>query len=61
MRAVRCWCDELLAADDDERLVEVLRDHVSEEHPDEPRTDDELRERVASEGDEPPDKPPWAY
>jgi hypothetical protein len=61
MRAVRCWCDELLAADDDRRLVEVLRDHVAEAHPDEPRTDDELRERVAAEADEPPDKPPWAY
>ncbi|MBA2536281.1 MAG: hypothetical protein H0V20_02460 [Actinobacteria bacterium] len=61
MRAVRCWCDELVAAENDQRLVEVLRDHVSEAHPDEGRTDDDLRERVAAEAEEPEEKPPWAY
>jgi hypothetical protein len=61
MRAVRCWCDELVAAEDDARLLIVLRDHVAEAHPNEQRTDDELRERISAEGVEPPDKPPWAY
>lgn len=61
MRAVRCWCGELIVADDDESLVGELRAHVGDEHPDERRTDEELRERVASEAEEPPDRPPWAY
>jgi hypothetical protein len=61
MRSVRCWCDELVAAEDDARLLEVLRDHVNEAHPDEQRTDDELRERIATEAEEPEEKPPWAY
>ena len=61
MRAVRCWCDELVAAEDDERLVEVLRDHVVDAHPNEERTDDELRERVVAQAQEPAEKPPWAY
>ena len=42
MRVVRCWCDELVAADDDEQLVVALRDHVVETHPDEPRSDEEI-------------------
>lgn len=61
LRAVRCWCGELVVADDDEGLVRELRAHTDEEHPEETRTDAELRERVASEAAEPPDRPPWAY
>ena len=61
MRAVRCWCDELVAADDDEGLVTELAAHVREEHPDEERDERELRERVAAEAEDAPDRPPWAY
>jgi hypothetical protein len=61
MRAVRCWCNELVAADDDERLVVALRDHVAETHPDEPLSDEDVRARVESDAYDPPDRPPWAY
>jgi hypothetical protein len=61
VRAVRCWCDELVVADDDEALVAALRGHVAEAHSDQDRSDDELRERVRAEAYEPPDRPPWAY
>ena len=61
MRAVRCWCGELVVADDDGALVEELRAHVTEAHPDEARSDDKLRERVAAEAEDAPDRPPWAY
>ena len=61
VRAVRCWCRELVVADDDEGLVRELRAHVDEEHPAEGRTDEELRERIADSADDPPDRPPWAY
>lgn len=61
MRAVRCWCGELVVADDDAGLVRELGAHVGEEHPGEARSEDELRERVATGAEEPPDRPPWAY
>jgi hypothetical protein len=61
MRAVRCWCDELVAAEDDEQLVTALRDHLVEAHPDEPRSDEEVEARVESDAYDPPDRPPWAY
>jgi predicted small metal-binding protein len=61
MRAVRCWCGELVVADDDGALAGELAAHVREEHPDEPRSDEELRRRVGEHGEEPPDRPPWAY
>ncbi|HEX2505750.1 MAG TPA: hypothetical protein VHK22_06030 [Gaiellaceae bacterium] len=61
MRAVRCWCDELVVAEDDEALAAALADHVRGAHPDEPRGEEELRDRVHDEGYEPPDRPPWAY
>jgi hypothetical protein len=61
MRAVRCWCGELVVADDDAALAGELGVHVRDEHPEEPRTDDELRARVAKHAEEPPDRPPWAY
>ena len=38
-----------------------LATHVGEEHPDEPRTDEQLREHVARHAEDPPDRPPWAY
>ena len=61
MRAVRCWCGELVAADDDHALAGELQAHVTEEHPEEARSDHEIRDRIASEADEAPDRPPWAY
>ena len=61
MRAVRCWCGELVVADDDAALAGELGVHVPDEHPEEPRTDEELRGRVAQHAEEPPDRPPWAY
>ena len=61
MRAVRCWCEELVVAEDDEALVGALRDHAAEKHPDEERTEEDLRARVEAEAYDPPDRPPWAY
>ena len=61
MRAVRCWCGELVVADDDAALARELDAHVREEHPDEPRTDEAVSRRVAEQAEEPPDRPPWAY
>ena len=61
MRAVRCWCDELVAAEDDEQLVAALRDHIVGAHPDEPRSDEKVEARVKSDAYDPPDRPPWAY
>ena len=61
MRAVRCWCGELVVADDDGALAGELGAHVAEEHPDEPRAESEIRGRIANEAEEPPDRPPWAY
>jgi hypothetical protein len=58
---VRCWCEELVVADDDEALVAALGAHVSDAHPDERRPDEDVRARVKSESYEPPDRPPWAY
>ncbi len=61
MRAVRCWCDELLVETDDEALVAALKQHVAEAHPEDDRSDDDVRARVKAEAYEPPDQPPWAY
>jgi hypothetical protein len=61
VRAVRCWCEELVVAPDDEALVAALGGHVAEAHADDERSEDDIRARVASEAYEPPDRPPWAY
>jgi hypothetical protein len=61
MRGVRCWCGELVAADDDKALEGELQRHVTEEHPDETRSTDEIRVRIAAEAEDAPDRPPWAY
>jgi hypothetical protein len=61
VRAVRCWCEELVVADDDTALVGALRDHVAEAHPEEERSEEDLGRRVEDEAYEPPDRPPWAY
>jgi hypothetical protein len=61
VRAVRCWCEELVVAEDDDALVAFLRDHVAEAHPDDERSEDDVRARVRAEAYDPPDRPPWAY
>jgi hypothetical protein len=61
LRAVRCWCGELVVADDDEALAKELRAHLSEEHPGDERSDAEIREHVSAHAEEAPDRPPWAY
>jgi predicted small metal-binding protein len=61
VRAVRCWCEELIVADDDEALLPALREHVAEKHPDEERSEDDLRAHVEAKAYDPPDRPPWAY
>jgi len=61
VRAVRCWCEELVVADDDEALVAALRDHLAEEHADEDICDDDVKARVHAEAYDPPERPPWAY
>jgi predicted small metal-binding protein len=62
MRAVDCWCGQIVQAESDQELADALREHVTAEHGDEPRSDDEVRARVAEEAYEPPTgDPPWAY
>jgi predicted small metal-binding protein len=62
VRAVDCWCGFLVQGDDDAEVESALREHVNAEHPDEQRSDDEVRSRVAERAYEPPTgDPPWAY
>jgi hypothetical protein len=58
---VRCWCEELVVSDDDAALVRELSAHVVDQHPDEPRSTKEIRTRIEEEGEDAPDRPPWAY
>jgi hypothetical protein len=48
-------------SDDDEAVVRELSAHVEDQHPDEPRSAEEIRTRVEQEAEDPPDRPPWAY
>jgi hypothetical protein len=50
-----------VVADDDASLVDALREHVAEKHPDDGHGDDEIRAKVESDAYDPPDRPPWAY
>jgi hypothetical protein len=61
VRAVRCWCDELVVADDDAALARELCAHIAEAHPEEERSEGEIRQRIAAEAEDAPDRPPWAY
>ncbi len=61
LRAVRCWCGELVAANDDDALVAELRSHASEAHPDDVRDEAGIRGHVSTEADDAPQRPPWAY
>jgi predicted small metal-binding protein len=61
MRAVDCWCGQLVQGEDDEELVLRLGEHVREAH-DEERDEKALRARVGERAYEPPTgEPPWAY
>jgi hypothetical protein len=61
MRAVDCWCGQLVQGDDDAELVERLREHVAEAHPGD-HDETAVRKRVADDAYEPPTgDPPWAY
>lgn len=61
MRAVDCWCGQLVQGEDDEELVVRLGEHVREAHAGE-RDDDAVRARVGERAYEPPTgDPPWAY
>ncbi|MBA2616090.1 MAG: hypothetical protein H0U90_10030 [Actinobacteria bacterium] len=61
MRAVRCWCGELIVSDDDGALARELAAHAREAHPDDERGEDEIREHIAATAEDAPDRPPWAY
>jgi predicted small metal-binding protein len=62
VRAVDCWCGQVLQGEDDDELGRRLREHLEEAHPDELRSDEDVRSRVAERGYEPPTgEPPWAY
>lgn len=61
MRAVDCWCGQMLQGGDDEELVRTLAMHDADAHGGE-HGEEAARERVASRGYEPPTgDPPWAY
>jgi predicted small metal-binding protein len=61
MRAVECWCGQLVQGEDEEELVRRLREHVREAHGGE-HDDDAVRARVNERAYEPPTgDPPWAY
>jgi hypothetical protein len=48
MRAIECPCGHQFQADDDEALFRLCREHVDRDHPEMERTDEQIRERVAS-------------
>lgn len=61
MRAVDCWCGQLIQGEDDEELVRLLTEHDVHAHGG-VRAEEDVRERVSSRAYEPPTgDPPWAY
>lgn len=61
MRAVDCWCGQLVQGEDDEELVRQLARHDAEAHEGE-HGEGDARERVSRRAYEPPTgDPPWAY
>ena len=49
MRALLCrYCGHHLQAEDDEALLDVSRDHLIQEHPTIPPTDEQMSEMVAT-------------
>jgi hypothetical protein len=61
MRAVDCWCGQLIQGEDDEQLVQLLAEHDADAHAGE-HDEEAVRDRVKKRGYEPPTgDPPWAY
>jgi len=61
MRAVDCWCGQLIQGNDDEELVRLLTGHDRDVHAGE-HGEDAVRSRVERCAYEPPTgDPPWAY
>jgi hypothetical protein len=61
MRAVDCWCGQLIQGEDDEELARLLAEHDAEVHGGE-HGRDAARDRAAERAYEPPTgDPPWAY
>jgi hypothetical protein len=48
-RAIDCPCGHQLQADDDEALFALAREHMDRDHPDMPRTDEQIRQRIAAD------------
>ena len=49
MTALECPCGHRLEAADDEELFRLAREHVDTDHPEMERTDEQIRERIASD------------
>jgi hypothetical protein len=61
MRAVDCWCGQVVQAEDDGELARLLAEHDAEAHAGE-HGPEAARERVSTRAYEPPTgDPPWAY
>jgi hypothetical protein len=48
MRAIECPCGHHLEGAYDDELYRLAREHISRDHPDMQRTDEQLRERIAA-------------
>lgn len=49
MRVIDCQCGKTLQAANDEDLIEAVREHVDEEHPDMDLSDEQVEELVGSQ------------
>jgi predicted small metal-binding protein len=49
MRAIDCPCGHRFQAADDEELFRLCREHVERDHREMARTDEQIRERVATD------------
>jgi hypothetical protein len=49
MRAIECPCGHHLEAPGDAALFRAAREHITQDHPEMERTDEQIRERVAAD------------
>jgi predicted small metal-binding protein len=49
MRVIDCDCGKTLQAASDEDLVEAVRGHIAEDHPDMEMSDEQVEELVSSQ------------
>ncbi len=49
MRAIDCPCGHHLEADDDEQLFDMAREHITRDHPEMQRSDEQIRQRIADD------------